>query len=575
KEVKIKDIDLDKTVWIVKDVTKLFYEPTPESDYKYEIYFGLRLEVKRQRGDFYFVQIYNSILQEYRSGWVRTDDTGIYEYFYREYMKRKIEYDKNLANLDTEISEYEKFVKSMNYEIIQFEIKRTYLENQRNFRLQKIAGLKAEKRANEDEETRKRNDMIAELETKIFEFDSLYLNYDKEISKLEKDISKANSDIEKNSIKIAKLKTSIENIKTGKPDIPEIIAESELLDEFAEKEAIQIPDQGKNESDKNCNPIKDNLNSKMSDFENIRQKMSGQITKEEYGKLNEKYTETWTEIGQLKKELNDCETYSKTKHIALYNEALSLKKDEEYEDALKLLYEAVEIKKDFDEGYFLIVTILIILEDDKSVSNYIDKISSPEKKGKLYYKRALSVKDRYPNNAVIYLKAMAKLYKPELAFYLIGIVYSEKFSDFDNAIKYYKKSVELNYEDPKTLEALGAAYIELKPQKGQDKNININQAVSYLEKAYRNAKDYKNTDVLCARLSQAYNILGKSTSALKYADIALEKTKQGIFSFGHLEKAKALIKLEKIMEAKKHLNEAMKDISVKPEAEYWLKEIAK
>jgi hypothetical protein len=40
-----------------------------------------------------------------------------------------------------------------------------------------------------------------------------------------------------------------------------------------------------------------------------------------------------------------------------------------------------------------------------------------------------------------------------------------------------------------------------------------------------------------------------------------------------LEKGKALIKLNRKDEARKHLNEAAKDISVKQEAEYWLKEM--
>ena len=211
--------------------------------------------------------------------------------------------------------------------------------------------------------------------------------------------------------------------------------------------------------------------------------MSGQITKAQYNKLYEEYMSTWSDIGRLKKELASCEVMSKSQHIALYNEALSLKKDEEYDDALELLYEAIELKSDFDEAYFQIVSILITQEDDRAVSQYIDKISDEEKRGKMYYKRALTVRDKNPKNALSYLQKMARFYKPELAYYHIGLIYSEKYSDYENSIKFLKKAVEIENKDPKTLEALGANFLELKPPKGEDKKIYVNNALKYLEKS--------------------------------------------------------------------------------------------
>jgi len=438
--------------------------------------------------------------------------------------------------------------------------------------------MKIKRREGEDEETRKYNDFIASLESKIKEYRYELKEYQAKITSLEKDVFKANSDVEKNNARIEKLKKSVSNIKAGIEE-PEIVAEVLTYDEYEDEEAeekkdIQLPpaEQQTAEEDK-CSSIKNDLNNKMAKFEKVRNDMGGKISKTEYNKLYEEYMSTWTDIGKLKKDLTSCETMSKSKHIALYNEALSLKKDEEYDDALELLYQAVEIKTDFDEAYFQIVSILITQEDDKSVGEYIDRISDKEKKGKMYYKRALSVRDRSPQKAVSYLQAMAKYYKPALAFYQIGIIYSEKYSDFENSIKFLKKSVELEYEDPKTLEALGACFLELKAPKGEDKKVYINNAIRYLEKAYKYSSDYKSRDVLCARLSQAYNLSGDYANALKFAETSIGITKSKPFGFGHLEKAKALINLNKKSEAKKHLQEALKDMTTKTEAEFWMNEI--
>jgi tetratricopeptide (TPR) repeat protein len=572
---KLKDIPLNRIGWIVKDVTKLYYEPLPESDYKYEIYFGLRLEIKRQRGDYYFVQIYNSIIQEYRNGWVKTEDTGTFEYFSREYSKRRVILDKEVADIDIQITESETFVKNMGSELVKLEREKQNLEYRKKQLADKIDVIKAAKRDAMDEDQRRKFDRIANMSSTIVDLRKASEENDKLQNRLERDLLRYNTELQKNSEILENMLDNLEFAKAGKA-IEEPVIETSAADEYEDevKESFQaavIPAE-KTEEGK-CSSVKSKLSSKMKEFEDIRSKMSGPINKDEYNRLYDEYMVAWNEIGKIKKELAECETADGSKHIELYNEAISLKKDEEYEDALELLIQAVEIKKDFTEGYYQIVSILITLEEDKEIDKYIDKISDDEKRGKSYLRRALSVKERYPKNAILNLQRMAEFYKPELAYYHIGLIYSEKYSDFESAVKFLKRSVEINYEDPKTLEALGAAYMEMKPAKGQDKNVYVKEALSYLEKAFRHAGDYKNIDILCVRLSQAYNASGKHEQALKSADTALQRTKQKLFGAAHLEKGKALIKLNRKDEARKHLNEAAKDISVKQEAEYWLKEM--
>ena len=580
KDKEIKDVDLNTTSWIVKDVAKLYFEPLPESDFKYEIYLGLKLEVKRHRGDFYFVQIYNSILEEYRTGWVRIEDTGSMEFFIQEFERRKTEQINAMSEIDTQISLMGNSIISTYKEIASLEQKKSILELNKYESGRSIEDLKIKKRSGEDEETRKRNDYIAFVEEKIKEYKFEAKEYQAKITSLEKDAFKLNMDNEKYIARIEILKKSIENIKAGieEPEPAQIVyTYDEYEDEGQEeKKAIQLPPKEEQTAKEDkCTAIKDELNSKTERFEKVRSEMSGQISKAQYNKLYEEYMATWSDIGRLKKELSSCEVMSKSQHIALYNEAINLKKDEEYDDALELLYEAVELKSDFDEAYYQIVTILITQEEDKSVGEYIDKITDKEKRGKMYYKRALTIRDKYPNKAISYLQTMVRLYKPELAYYQIGMIYSEKFSDYENSIKFLKKAVEIENNDPKILEALGANFLELKPPKGENKKVYVDNALKYLEKAYKNSDDYKNKDVLCARLSQAYNLSDNYTNALKYADISLSVSKSKPFGFGNLEKGKALINLDRKAEAKKHLLEAQKDMTTRSEAEFWLKEIGK
>lgn len=574
---EVKDVPVDKIVWITQNVTKLYYEPSHTSDYKYEIYFGLKMEAKKQRGDFYYVLIYNSIFQEYRNGWVKVADCGTYEYFSKEFERRKIDYDRELAGIETKINEMEQFVMTEGAEIKKAETDRFRLIAQRNILKERVNLLKTEKLALEDEETRMAAEKFAALETKLEELKTLDKEIGDQILKLETTMKRSFSDLDNNTEKADKLRMALENIKLGRYEAAESmlqISASEEAEEMIEKETVELVQEAAEGKEDECAPIKAKLDSRMADFEKIRSDMTGRITREEYNRLYDQYMKVWTDINVIKKDFSKCETYSRNKHIALYNDAISLKKDEEYDLALELLIEAVELKPDFDEGYFQIVTILIGLDEDEEAGDYIDKITDNEKRGKLYYKRALSVKDNYPGKAIRYFEKMADLYKPELAYYYIGIAYSEKLSDQENAIRSFRKSLDINPDDPKVLEAAGAAYMELKPRMGQEKNANYNLALSYLEKAAKNSDkyNYANADILNARLSQVYNILGRSSSALEHAETALNKARFQPFGIAHLEKGKALIKLDRKNEAVFHLKEAAKDITTKTEAEYWIKE---
>ena len=122
---------------------------------------------------------------------------------------------------------------------------------------------------------------------------------------------------------------------------------------------------------------------------------------------------------------------------------------------------------------------------------------------------------------------------------------------------------------------MGAAILETKPPKGKSKKTITDQAISYFEKGIKYGKGYKNIHVLCARLAQVYNGLGKSTSALKYADMAIKKAPNKKIATGFLEKGIALAKMNKKKEAEKYLNRAKKYIMTKEQAIFWLKELKK
>ena len=348
------------------------------------------------------------------------------------------------------------------------------------------------------------------------------------------------------------------------PELPSVI-------DIAETRSIEIVEEVAGEEEcETCGEEKSNLTEKMVKFNKIRAKMSGNVSKDEYAVLHKQYNSIWKEVNDIKRQIKECELETKNLPIALYNEALEAKQMEDYEEALELLEEAVSLREDFDEAYYQIVSILIELDENSEIDGYLGKISDPEKKGKLYYCRAMNSKDSYPKESISYLKAMSSHYKPELANYYIGLINITKLSNPDVAVKYLKKSLKINPNDPKVLDLIGATYIDMKVAKGQDKNTNIVKGIKYLEQGVTNGSGYKGLDLLFSRLAQAYNNVGKSVSALKYADLAIEQASINSLATANLEKAKALIKMDKSSEAISFLEIAKKDYLTKDEANYWI-----
>ncbi|HQO23369.1 MAG TPA: hypothetical protein PLM72_09840, partial [Spirochaetota bacterium] len=312
KAGEIKDVDLNINAWIIKEIAKLYYDPVPESDYKYEIYFGLKLEVKRQRGDYYFVQIYNSILEEYRTGWVKIEDTGSIDFFANEFENRKTQLISDMSELDTQLSLLNNSIITENQAVNSMEQQKSLLELQRYEAEKLIEDLKIKKREGEDEEQRKRSDYIASLEEKIKSYKFEAKEYQAKITSLEKDALKAKMDIDKNTAKLEKLKEAVEKIKGGieeQEPASVVMTYDEYEDEEPEKKPIELPTKEKQaEEEDKCAVIKNELSSKTSRFEKVRTEMGGQITKAQYNKLYDEYMSTWSEIGRLKKELASCET---------------------------------------------------------------------------------------------------------------------------------------------------------------------------------------------------------------------------------------------------------------------------
>ena len=405
----IRDIELDQTAWIIKDVSRLYYEPKPESDFKHEIYFGLRLEVKRQRGDYYFVMIYNSILREYRPGWVKIEDTGTFEYFVLEYERRKNEYLSDVKNLERLIGEQEKSKIIFEKEIEELERKRDHLYSDKYRSLQRIDDIRADQRKRMTEEQKRRSDRIEALKEKIVDLKGYSLELDQEIEELQTNLRRVSDDIEKDQETIAEYRSITEAVRSGSiaPDqaVAEIAAskgEIGMVEEIFERDIVD-------DSEQECEMFRIELESKQHDFEEIRTKMSGPVSRDEYDMYYDEYMLIWSEIGELKKELARCETYARNRHIALYNDALALRRNYDFDGALDLLLEAVDFKPDFEEGYYQISLILINLEDDNEVGKYIEKITDPEKKGLLLNRRAAMVRDRFPDRAIRYFDQMARV----------------------------------------------------------------------------------------------------------------------------------------------------------------------
>ncbi|MCK4978840.1 MAG: hypothetical protein KAS62_00520 [Candidatus Delongbacteria bacterium] len=323
-----------------------------------------------------------------------------------------------------------------------------------------------------------------------------------------------------------------------------------------------------------CTALNKQYQTKLSQFNDVKNKMSKpDISKEQYNDLYKQYTALWAEASQIKKKIQICEQGAKSKHIALFNEGIALKKAKKYDDALVKFIEVTKIKSDFTQANYQIVDVLISLGRDGEINKWLDLVNDAVEKGKLYYKRASAVKNSNPSKAVKYYLAMADYYKPAKAYYLAGITSMNKLYNKHKALEYFKKALKHTPEDPKLHDAIGATLMELKPSKGKTKKDMATEAIIYFKKGIKYSEGYKSLDLLCVRLAQAYNLLDQSKNAIKYADMALKNTKKKNLSSANLEKGIALCKLDKCNDAKKYLTLAEKDMGTKNQACFWLEKM--
>ncbi|MFO7809909.1 MAG: tetratricopeptide repeat protein, partial [Candidatus Delongbacteria bacterium] len=216
------------------------------------------------------------------------------------------------------------------------------------------------------------------------------------------------------------------------------------------------------------------------------------------------------------------------------------------------------------------------LENYSDMEKYISKMKNKRNKGRIYNKIGNKLRNSDPDKAIEYYKEMAKYYKPEKAYYLIGGVYITKKNDPDKAIEYYRRSLKLDPKEHKTYNALGASIVEKSNtvKSRDEKNKLIDEAISiFLKGIELGPRGYRNFYELCVRLAQLYNVQGRAISALEYADKSIEYSKDDKYSLGHLERAIALVKMKRYDEAVRSLKIAEEDYSTRSTVKSWLEEI--
>ncbi|MDA3839036.1 MAG: hypothetical protein PF574_08665 [Candidatus Delongbacteria bacterium] len=328
-----------------------------------------------------------------------------------------------------------------------------------------------------------------------------------------------------------------------------------------------------------CSDLKKAYDKKIEAWKDIEIEMKNDETsKKRYDELLPKYNKTWEEAQKLKGELKQCDEESKNEHKAFYNKGIKLKKDKKYEDALIQFQEALKIEKDFEDAFNQICLVYIELGQFTEFDESIKKIKDKKTKGKLYHAAGRKMLHSKPDIAIKYYKRMAKIYKPEKAYYLIAVIYITKKDDPKTAITYYKKALKLDPKEHKIYNALGATIVELshKTTNKVEKDKLLDEAVSVFLKGVKlGKKRYRKYYEICIRLAQIYNIQGRASSALEYANMALKHNKDKKYSLAHLEKGIALVKMKRYREAKRMFNIAQEDFQTKNSVKYWLGEIKK
>ncbi|MBN2790822.1 MAG: tetratricopeptide repeat protein [Candidatus Delongbacteria bacterium] len=328
-----------------------------------------------------------------------------------------------------------------------------------------------------------------------------------------------------------------------------------------------------------CADIKKAYDKKIEEWKEIETEMKNDETsKKRYEELLPEYNKKWEEAQKLKGDLKQCDEESKNVHKAFYNKGINLKKEKKYEEALEQFKKALEVEKDFEDAFNQICLVYIELGQFSNFEKEVEKIKDKDTKGKLYHAAGKKVLHSKPDIAIKYYKEMANYYKPDKAYYLIAGIYVTKKDDPKTAITYYKKAMKLDPKDHKIFNALGATIVELsgKTTNKVEKDNLLEEAASILLQGVKlGKKGYTKYYEICIRLAQIYNIQGKATSALTYADMAISNNKDKKYSLAHLEKGIALIKMKQYSQAKKMLLIAQEDFQTKNAVKYWLDEIAK
>lgn len=328
-----------------------------------------------------------------------------------------------------------------------------------------------------------------------------------------------------------------------------------------------------------CSELRDEESKLLKQFNEVKKKLSSPtISLDEYNKLKPEYNKLWKLYSQKKKERLQCEDGKKHQHKKFYNEGMDFKKKKDFVSALKKFEEAIKVKSDFEEAYYQAAIVLIELNKSGSeVDKYIEKVKDKKKKGLLYYKEAKLLDNSNPKKAIAYYEKSGSYYKAARAYYLIGGIYATKLFDSDKAIDSFKKSLRYK-KDPKVYEILGATIMDLKPTKTYKSQQIYEDAIKYFELGTKKSKNYKYAARLYVRLAQAYNkrkAVGTTKKALEAAMKSLQLSGRSKNGLAHLEKGKALKKLDKKAEAKKAFEEAQKDNISRKLADFELKQLDK
>jgi tetratricopeptide (TPR) repeat protein len=326
-----------------------------------------------------------------------------------------------------------------------------------------------------------------------------------------------------------------------------------------------------------CGDKKKLFEQRLDAWKEIETKMkSSDISKAQYDELLPKYNKIWEESENLRKDYLKCKDESENLHKAAYNDGIQLKKDKKLKEALAKFAEAIKIKSDFDEAYYQAADVSAELGNYGEMEKYLEGMKNTEDRGKIYYKVGNDITQSNPDLAIDYYIKMAKYYKPDNAYYLIGSVYITKKNDPEKAVNYYRRALGIDAKDHKTYNALGGSLVELSNlSKGkEEKDKLIEEAISvFLKGIQLGPKGYRKYYELCVRLAQLYNVQGRAVSALEYADKAIEYSKDSKYSLGHLERGIALIKMKKYDDAKNSFKIAQEDFLTKQAVEGWLAEI--